>query len=188
MMSDKPRVLVYAGPNGSGKSTITAGYPVTGTYINADEIKRFRDCTDLEAAQEAELLRESLLIARKDFTFETVLSTDRNLNLLKKAKSLGYYIESIFVLTSDAELNVARVRARVAKGGHSVPEDKIRSRYEKSLQLLKALAAISDVCTVVDNTVIPIIIYRKDEEGSALFQNDFWDENSLSELLTPANL
>ena len=51
---DRPRLIVFAGPNGSGKSTMTRGIPICGVYVNADEIKRVSQCTDLEAAQEAE--------------------------------------------------------------------------------------------------------------------------------------
>ena len=81
-----PRLLVFAGPNGSGKSSVTVKIPVVGLYVNADDIKRVRGCSDLEAAQEAEQIRNLLLAARKDFTFETVLSTERNLELLRQAK------------------------------------------------------------------------------------------------------
>ena len=181
-----PKILVFAGPNGSGKSTITSRRLIVGTYVNTDDIKQYRGCSDLEAAQEAQLLRESLMELRKDFTFETVLSTDRNIKLLKRAKSLGYSIESIFVLTADAELNVKRVKTRTMKGGHDVPEDKIRSRYSKSLQLLKNLAVLSDSCTVVDNTNRPEIIYKKDDDGEAYLSNEFWDDDAIRELLTLA--
>jgi len=85
-----PEVIVFAGPNGSGKSTITKLAKTIGKYINADDIKRTNLCTDLEAAQQAEALREQAVKNRADFTFETVLSTERNLNLLKKAKEKGF--------------------------------------------------------------------------------------------------
>ena len=179
----KPNILVYAGPNGSGKSTISKEHPIIGIYVNADDIKQHRGCSDLEAAQEAELLRESLLGSLKDFTFETVLSTERNIILLENAKKAGYNIESIFVLTADVELNVKRVKARVLKGGHNVPEDKIRSRYTKSIQMLKKLVALSDTCIVVDNTIMPEIIYKKDHEGEVFLSNDFWDELDIRELI-----
>ena len=84
-----PEVIVYAGPNGSGKSTITKMAKTVGVYINADDIKKASLCTDLEAAVKAEELRESALDARNDFTFETVLSTRRNLDLLINAKKRG---------------------------------------------------------------------------------------------------
>ena len=180
---DKPKILVFAGPNGSGKSTITKGHQVIGTYINADEIKKFRGCSDLEAAQEAELIREDMLNSLMSFTFETVLSTERNINLLKRAKEMGYYIESVFVLTVDANLNVERVKARVLKGGHNVPVDKIRSRYTKSLHNLSQLSTISDICIVVDNTHLPEIIYKKDEDGEVYLCNEFWEESEIRDIL-----
>ncbi|MCL1853012.1 MAG: zeta toxin family protein [Peptococcaceae bacterium] len=182
-MKNRPKVLVIAGPNGSGKSTIMRGYPIAGVYVNADDIKRHRGCSNLEAAQEAELLRESLISSRKDFTFETVLSTERNIKLLDKAKFLGYRIESIFVLTADAEINVKRVEARVAKGGYDVPKDKILKRYDKSLQMLRKLAAICDECVVVDNAVRPEIIFKNDADGGVCLSNVFWHDDDIRELL-----
>ena len=127
----KPEIIVFAGPNGSGKSTITGVAYTKGIryYINADEIKRSTLCSDIEAARKAESLREEALQERKDFIFETVLSTERNLNLLKRAKEQGYFIRCIYVLTNNPKVNILRVRARVDDGGHDVPEDKIMSRY-----------------------------------------------------------
>lgn len=92
----KPEVIVFAGPNGSGKSTITRMAKIAGKYINADGIKRATLCSDLEAAQKAERLRNQALDERSDFTFETVLSTERNLELLRRAKE--FYIDSMLNL------------------------------------------------------------------------------------------
>lgn len=80
----KPEIIVFAGPNGSGKSTVTKLAKIIEPYINADDIKRVNICSDLEAAQIAEKLREQCVADRTSFTFETVLSTDRNLKLLQK--------------------------------------------------------------------------------------------------------
>jgi predicted ABC-type ATPase len=91
-----PEIIVFAGPNGSGKTTITRMARTIGVYINADDIKRSSLCSDLEAAVKAEELREEMLEKGEDFTFETVLSTDRNLKLLKKAKEKGYFLRCIY--------------------------------------------------------------------------------------------
>jgi len=107
-MSDKvlqPEVIVFAGPNGSGKSTITSLAKTVGVYINADDIKQATMCSDLEAAQKAEALREQALQDRRDFTFETVMSTDRNLKLLKKAKEAGCFVRCFYILTADSAIN-----------------------------------------------------------------------------------
>ena len=102
-----PEVMVFAGPNGSGKSTITRMATIVGEYINADDIKKTILCSDLEAAVKAEELREKMIKEKMDFTFETVLSTDRNLNLLRKARENGYFVRGIYVLTNNPGVNVA---------------------------------------------------------------------------------
>ncbi|MBR3991416.1 MAG: zeta toxin family protein, partial [Clostridia bacterium] len=124
-----PRLLVFAGPNGSGKSTITERIRIIGKYVNADEIKRQLDCSDLESAVVAEATREYLLKNKKDFTFETVLSTSRNIDLMERAKAAGYQVVCIYILTKNPEINISRVRNRVKNGGHDVPDEKIRERF-----------------------------------------------------------
>jgi predicted ABC-type ATPase len=179
-----PKILVFAGPNGSGKSTAVSAFDIAGMYINADDIKAESGCSDMDAAIEAEQLREHCLANRMDFTFETVLSTDRNMELLRRAKAAGYRIESAFVLTADPEINVMRVRSRVSEGGHDVPEDKIRSRYAKSLANLPELRELSDVCTVFDNSDDrPRVIYRKDAEREVVVESKFRSEPELKKLL-----
>ncbi len=96
----KPVLIVFAGPNGSGKTTVAHGLPVFGTYINADDLKKEYSLTDMEAAQQAEALRNELLNRGIDFSFETVLSTERNLLIMQKAKDCGYEVQCIYVLTS----------------------------------------------------------------------------------------
>ena len=151
-MGNAPIVLVFAGPNGSGKSTVTKGFDIVGEYINADEIKKEKNCSDLEAAQFATALREDAVYNMRSFTFETVLSSSRNVELLKKAKNFGYQVEIVYVLTADPQINVLRVAQRVKNGGHDVPKDKIISRYYKSLNNLSKIIQIADVMWVVDNS------------------------------------
>lgn len=171
----KPEIIVFAGPNGSGKSTITQLFQIDMDYINADDIKKSTLCTDLEAAQKAEQLREQHLSQLKDFCFETVLSTDRNLKLLKKAKENGYFIKCVYILTALPDVNVMRVRARVIQGGHGVPEDKIRSRYHKSLALIKEVIPVCDICHIYDNSDdIPFRIFKKRKSEYYFDENEFW--------------
>ena len=184
MQKISPAVLVFAGPNGSGKSTVTRGFDVIGEYINADDIKRDEGCSDLEAAQKATYLREEAVKSGRDFTFETVLSSHRNIELLKTAKKHGYWIEVVFVLTSDANINVTRVKSRVKKGGHDVPEDKIRSRYVKSLANLKELFKFCDVINVVDNSTdkAELIISLKDKEIK-IYKSRNWTYDKIRKLI-----
>ena len=86
MSEKKTEVIVFAGQNGSGKSTFTELLKPPMDYINVDEIKKSLKCSDIEAAQLAEKQREDHIEQMKEFCFETVLSTERNLKLLEKAK------------------------------------------------------------------------------------------------------
>jgi predicted ABC-type ATPase len=179
---DVPRILVFAGPNGSGKSSIVSAWEIVGIYINADDIKIKRKISDLDAAREAERLRESRLLRHQSFTFETVLSTNRNLDLLTRAKTEGYSIEGVFVMTANAELNVFRVKSREASGGHAVPYDKVRSRYDKALANIPHLLRLCDVFRIIDNTSLPDIIFSSDEFGSSICPNRYWSADSIEKL------
>jgi len=181
----RPRILVYAGPNGSGKSTITKKIPICGIYVNADDIKRISQCTDLEAAQEAEQIRQMLLKSHKDFTFETVLSTDRNLNLLQKAKEQGYEIQAVFVLTNDPCINVERVKSRAKAGGHNVPEEKIISRYEGSLRNISKLVRIADHTRIIDNSGDePHLICEVLNQQITIWETPLWSKKAILRLLS----
>jgi len=182
ILIDAPKIIVFAGPNGSGKSTVTQAWEKVGLYINADDIKAMRGCSDLEAAQEAEQLRELCFREQRSFTFETVLSTERNLDLLSRAKAAGFHIESVFVLTANPELNVFRVKSRELSGGHSVPPGKIRSRYTKSLANISKLLKLSDVFRLVDNTTQPEILFTKDESGQQVRPNRYWTVGEIEKL------
>ena len=178
-----PEIIVFAGPNGSGKSTITKMAKVIEPYINADDIKRTNYCTDLEAAQLAEKMREQAIANNKSFTFETVMSTDRNLKLLKKAKEKGYFIRCIYVLTADVNINILRVESREAIGGHGVPEDKIRSRYNKALKLIPELVDIADVMHIYDNSIVPYRIFKNRKSEYYVWDNEIWDTKAIRKLV-----
>ncbi len=178
----QPEVIVFAGPNGSGKSTITRMAKTVGVYINADDIKKASLCSDMEAALRAEELREDAIANREDFTFETVLSTDRNLKLLRKAKENGYFVRCIYVLTANADINLIRVQVREASGGHSVPEEKIRARYDRALALIPQLIEVCDIVHIYDNTDVPFRIFKKRKDVFFKWENDYWNSDAIATL------
>ena len=177
-----PEIVVFAGPNGSGKSTVTKLAKVITPYINADDIKRSLNCSDMEAAVIAENMREKAVSEKHGFTFETVLSTPRNLTLLQKAKEKGFFIRCIYVLTSSPLVNELRIKARVAKGGHDVPREKIFSRYEKALVLLPELVKLCDVMHIYDNTNMPTRIFKKRKDKYFIWENNFWNKSQIEKL------
>ena len=179
----KPEIIVFAGPNGSGKSTIARMAKIIEPYINADDIKRTTQCDDLEAAKQAEALREKQVALGQGFTFETVLSTERNLNLLRKAKEKGFFIRCIYVLTANSNINVLRVKTRYENGGHNVPEDKIRSRYNRCLDLIPELVQVCDIFHLYDNTKNPFRIFKKRKSEYFVWENEFWPKEKIQELV-----
>lgn len=89
----------------------------------------------------ADYQRIKLLHSEQKFSFETVFSHEGKVALIEKAKAAGYKVYLYFVATEDPEINVYRVKqVRVKQNGHDVPEDKIRSRYYRSLELLHRAA------------------------------------------------
>ena len=184
-----PEIVVFAGPNGSGKSTFTELLRPPMDYINADEIKKILKCSDLEAAQIAEQQREDHLANMREFCFETVMSTDRNLKLLQRAKEKGYFIRCYYILTSDPIINIERVKSRVIEGGHDVPADKIISRYNRALDLVKDVIMASDVCHIYDNSNDePFRIFKKRKDKCYYQECDNWRLEDIELLTAVSNM
>lgn len=183
MSEKKPMILFFAGPNGSGKSTITQYFEKVGIYTNADDIVAATGMSNEDAAKFADKSRYASIEEKKDFTFETVLSSEYKLDILNKAKEAGYFIKGVFVLTVDPYINVARVEARVASGGHSVEKDTIIKRYHKSLKNIKKLMSICDILHVYDNSIEPVRIIRKHKDDISVFPNEFWSEEELIQMI-----
>lgn len=176
-------ILCLAGPNGSGKSTITQYFEKVGVYTNADDVVSATGLSNEEAAILVDKKRYESIDAKASFSFETVLSSNYKLDILEKAKAEGYFIKCVFVLTTDPLINVARVQARVAAGGHDVDKEKIIQRYYKSLGNIKRLMELCDILHVYDNTEEPVRIIRKHKEDISIFPNELWSEEKLLELI-----
>ena len=186
-MSDFARraeLQVFAGPNGSGKSTITPAFPIGGEYVNADDIQRQGGVTNLEAAELAMQLKQYYIENRRSFTFETVMSSPYNLDVLRRARERGFAVTVVYVITRDAAINVERVRSRVRAGGHDVPEDKIRARYARSLANIAPVFALADNFVLMDNSgEKPALLADKTPEQLRLFPTAYWSTKRIGDLL-----
>lgn len=85
----------------------------------------------------SDALRRKLLAGSLSFSFETVMSSPDKIELLRDAQNQGFRTYLYYVATERPSINIERVRNRVAEGGHDVPEDKIISRYHRSLALVR---------------------------------------------------
>ena len=158
-----PELHVIAGSNGSGKSTLyerelrhrLLGLP----FINADDLARDafgHAAVTREQAQEGQRLandaRDRLLAAGEGFLTETTFSHKSKIELIERARALGYVVTIYQVGLRSADLAVERVGQRVAKGGHPVPEEKTRARWERSQPLIRDAVRMADVGYVYDNS------------------------------------
>ncbi len=105
-----------------------------------------------KAAQRADEIREECLINCQGLLFETVLSIPEKVGYLRRAKEVGYFIRLVYVATETPEINLIRIAWRTNQGGHAVPADKVRSRYERSLKLAVKACQIVDRAYFVDNS------------------------------------
>lgn len=152
--------MLLAGPNGAGKSTLyqTRVAPsFAGPFVNADLIQRdeLKDASmeaSYRAAEIAAERRASLLDARKSFVTETVFSHPSKLDIITDARTRGYIIVVMHVGVDGPDLSVARVRGRTEEGGHNVPEEKIRARYDRGQPLIRQAVLRADRGMVFDNS------------------------------------
>lgn len=100
----------------------------------------------------ADFLHENSVSSKVSFSFETVMSHPKKIDLLKYAQSNGFRNYLYFIATEDPEINISRVKIRVNAGGHSVPKDKIVSRYHRSLAQLVDAVRSTDRAFIFDNS------------------------------------
>jgi predicted ABC-type ATPase len=158
-----PCIYVLAGTNGAGKSSIGgAAFLRAGVeYFNPDQAARLilarvtgLTQTDANSAawHQGRRLLERAIAERKTFAFETTLGGRTITALLERAPAAGLDVRVWYVGLDGPELHIARVRARVARGGHDIPEAQVRARYDRSrLNLVRLLPGLTEL-RVYDNT------------------------------------
>jgi predicted ABC-type ATPase len=104
------------------------------------------------AASITDFLREMLFIAKKSFTFETVMSHPSKIDFLNRLKKHGYRTYLYYVATESSDINIGRITTRIQKGGHSVDPDKVKERFIKSLSILYQAIKVSDRAYIFDNS------------------------------------
>ena len=155
-------MFMIAGPNGAGKTTLyrTRIQPHTSApFINADIIQRdeLHDpsmAASYKAAGLAEARRRDYLAQGKSFVSESTFSHPSKLQLIDDAREAGFRVVIYHVNVRSPELSVSRVQKRLAEGGHDVPEDKVRERYERNPALIREAVLRSDRAYVYDNSVL----------------------------------
>lgn len=116
----------------------------------------------------SDFIRNKLLEGQLSFTFETVMSSDDKIAFMLKARESGYRTYLYFVATEDPDININRVKNRVAAGGHPVPTEKIVQRYGRCLNLLPAAIAASNRAYIFDNSGADLVLLAEVTDGTDL--------------------
>jgi predicted ABC-type ATPase len=140
MATISPGVVVLGGPNGAGKSTaaprLLRGSLKVEEFVNADTLAQglsaFRpQDVALEAGRITLARLDSLESQRKSFAFESTLASHALVRRLRRLKKRGYSVHVVYLWLPTVDLALARVAERVRTGGHDVPAEAVRRRFDR---------------------------------------------------------
>lgn len=184
-----PWFVLVAGVNGAGKSTFAQFAEALAELPDGDRLELInpdiltqqiiRDhpeytlaAANLQAAQQSERrVHELIGLQRTSFLIETVLSTDKYRPVIERAHDLGWQVMLIYVALESADESIRRVAHRVRHGGHDVPEEKIRKRWQRSIDNLGWFWEQADVAYLFMNPAdfaSPIQLAHKAQGASEL--------------------
>ncbi len=178
-MASENRFVLIGGPNGAGKSTIATAQGASSllrdaTPINPDivtkgfqdKFKLPEDAANLLGVVQAELEVWKAISEGRSVAIETVLSTDKYLPVVAAAKRREFSFVLIYIALPSVELSIERVAARVLTGGHNVPEDKIRDRWERSMDSFVQFMVLADEVALFSNASLePMLVGAKNAKG-----------------------
>lgn len=158
---ENPNLYIIAGCNGAGKTTasltILPEILNCSEFVNADAIAAglspfHPESVAIEAGKLMLKRIDFLIEFKKDFALETTLSSKNHLQTIKKAQEQGFEITLLFFWLNSVELAKERVKIRVSKGGHDIPQEVIARRYERGLENLDKYYALCNDWFVYDNS------------------------------------
>lgn len=178
-------VYVIAGPNGSGKTTFAKTflpeYAKCDRFINADLIATGLSPFSPEqvAIKSGKLVLEQIRkYSQKgvDFGFETTMSGVTYLKYFRTLKAMGYKLNIFFLWILSSQLAVARVKDRVAQGGHNVPIEDIKRRFKRSIErFFKDYRLLADKWILFNNAgAKPAIVAKKENDHVDVVERDLF--------------
>ena len=170
-----PTVYVIGGANGAGKTTtalaLLAQRLDVVEFVNADSIAAGvsplnPESVALQAGRMMIERMELLLNSNTDFAFETTLASRSFAPFLRRCKDRGYSVALLYFWLRSADLAVERVSMRVASGGHSIPEEVVRRRYERGRRnLFDLYLPLADEWMIFDNSSLGATLVAEQELG-----------------------
>lgn len=178
------RYTIIGGVNGVGKSSIYGALKGRdedfGVVIDTDKITAQFGGDKLKGGKEAVRLINDCLEKGLNFTQETTLSGKKTLKTIIKAHEKGYEIYLYYIAVSSAEESLSRIKNRVNKGGHDIPEAYVKRRFDKRFDDLLKVLPYCDKAIFWDNEngFDPVAWYSNGELG--LYEDDDTPEWILS--------
>lgn len=188
MSAKQPHIIILAGPNGAGKSTAA---PVllrdtfaVDEFVNADAIAQGLSAfapegVALEAGKIMLRRLRELAERRRNFAFETTLASRSFAPWIKKQREAGYQAHLLFLALPDVESAMRRVAARVSLGGHNIPADVIRRRFDAGLRnFFRLYAPVTTSWKLLDSTTprYPVTIAEGKGMRDLRVTNSLWFE------------
>lgn len=176
-----PKLYIISGCNGAGKTT--ASYSLLpemlscSQFVNSDEFAKslspFSPGSASIQASKLMLLKTNYLFKRhEDFAIETTLATRSLKKMIIRAKSEGYEVMLLYFWLNSPDLAVARVKARVAAGGHNIDEPTIRRRYVVGLHyFFNDYLPLADRWILADNSEIPFRVVAEGRKDGMIIKD-----------------
>ncbi|CAN5876902.1 zeta toxin family protein [soil metagenome] len=171
-------IEIFAGPNGSGKTTFVDNAFIKRSgmlSLNSDSIAKGISPNGNEIAQyEAGRFMlnqiKNAINTNQSFAFETTMSGRIWISYLKKARKSGYKIKIYFVFVKSIELSLKRIENRVKFGGHDIPEEIVRRRFDRTFRnFIELYAPLADEWFVIDNSENGKVIAEKNKKKKIIF-------------------
>lgn len=185
MQEDKKHLYIIAGANGSGKSTLAYQLlPVKNLeFLNADDIAKQINPNNIDkvkitAGKEYFKKLDTFFNSEKSFIIETTLSGHTLEKTIHKAKKLNYKITLIYVYIENPQICIERIKVRVLKGGHFIPDEDVIRRYKRSKEnFYKVYKDIVDEWAIYYNGQDIFIQMAKYENGGLeIFKKILYNE------------
>lgn len=149
------KITIIGGVNGVGKSSLYGALDEDngdlGIIIDVDKITAHLGGDKLKGGKEAVRLINNCLENGENFTQETTLSGQKTLKTILAAREKGYRIHLYYIAVSSAEESLSRIQNRVRKGGHDIPEEDVKRRYENRFDDLLRVLPYCDETNIFDN-------------------------------------
>ena len=177
-----PRLYIISGCNGAGKTT--ASYTMLpemlecSEFVNSDEFAKglspFKpEKASIQASRYMITKIRYLLKKQKDFAVETTLATRTLLKTVRMAQNAGYTVTLLYFWLNSPELAIERVRARVEAGGHDIPEETVRRRYQVGIDyFFHYYSPICERWILADNSQIPFRVIADGSKSEILTIKD----------------